>query len=354
MTRGLAQGNHDLRELGVRAAGARDKRSHGLGVRFATRILVFFGPPQGICARKQPLMAVPPGATGGDAPSVASEETMNEKMKHRVAQAFCILLLLVPFCSTRAAGQADYTPINVQNGGAIAGTVTWTGPVPKIPKLAITKNPEVCDPENVKTRDLERLLINPDGNGVANTVVFLRGITKGKAMDLPASRMQLDQRACRYVPHILIVPEAGTLKIESDDAVLHTVQMFGVATNNIPFPFQHQFIPVTLNRNGVIELKCNAGHVWMNANVIVVRNPYYAVTDEHGSFKLSDVPPGEYEIVAWHEGWQVQSEAKVLDVGAQVEVRRPVYSSPITWTKKVSVKPGEPTVVDFTLSEKHE
>jgi hypothetical protein len=44
----------------------------------------------------------------------------------------------------------------------------------------------------------------------------------------------------------------------------------------------------------------------------------------------------------------------VLDVGAQVEVKRPMYSSPVTWTKTVNVKPSEPTVVDFALSEKHE
>jgi hypothetical protein len=56
--------------------------------------------------------------------------------------------------------------------------------------------------------------------------------------------------------------------------VLHTVQMFGVATNNVPFPFQHQFIPVTLQWSGLIELKCNAGQVWMNANVLVVKHPY--------------------------------------------------------------------------------
>ena len=168
---------------------------------------------------------------------------MNEQAKHSVVRASSILLLIICLCGGRAVAQADYTAITVQNGGAIAGTVTWTGPVPKIPKLPITKNPEVCDPEGMKTRDLERLLINPDGNGVANTVVFLRGITKGKAMDLPPNRMQLDQKTCRYIPHLMIVPEAGTPKIESEDPVLHTVQMFGVATNNVPFPFQHQFIP---------------------------------------------------------------------------------------------------------------
>ncbi len=278
---------------------------------------------------------------------------MMEKIS-RLAVVVCMFALAIPFCAGRAAAQSDYTVIKVENGGAIAGTVKWSGPVPKVPKLPITKNTDICDPESQKTRDLERLLINPDGNGVANTVVYLRGITKGKAMDLPEAREQLNQKTCRYVPHVMIVPQGTALKIESSDPVLHTVQMFGAASNNIPFPFQNQFIPVSMQRNGVVELKCNAGHVWMNANVLVVKHPYYAVTDEHGAYKLSDVPAGEYEIVAWHEGWQILSEAKVLDVGAQVEVKRPMYSMPETWVKKVTVKPGEATVVDFTISEKHQ
>jgi hypothetical protein len=268
--------------------------------------------------------------------------------------AMAMLLAASSIFAAAAAAQADYTPIKVEDGGTITGTVKWTGPQPKITKLPITKNIDVCDPDSQKTRDLERIVINPEGNGVANTVVFLRGVTRGKAMDLPEARATLDQRTCRYVPHILLVPQGGAVKIKSSDPVLHTVQMFGVATNNVPFPFQNQFIPITLNRNGVVELKCNAGHVWMNANLLVVKHPYYAVTDEHGEFKLTDVPPGEYEIVAWHEGWQILSEAKVLDVGAQVEVKRPIYSTPVTWTKKVTVKGGEPTVVDFAIGEKHE
>jgi hypothetical protein len=277
---------------------------------------------------------------------------VDKVVRKSLASAALILATLV--CCRQVAAQADYTPIRVEDGGTITGTVKWSGPVPKIPKLAITKNIDVCDPGSQKTRDLERLVINSDGNGVANTVVFLRGVTRGKTMDLPEARQTLDQRTCRYVPHIMIVPQGGVLKIESSDPVLHTVQMFGAATNNVPFPFQNQFIPITLRQNGVVELKCNAGHIWMNANLLVVKHPYYAVTNERGEFRLTDVPAGEYEIAAWHEGWQILSEAKVLDVGAQVEVKRPIYSTPEVWTKKVSVKAGEPTVVDFIVSEKHE
>src|ERR1700723_4321938 len=267
---------------------------------------------------------------------------------------YAIAFLLLSFRQAREAqAQSDYTAITVENGGTVTGTVKWTGPIPKIPKLPVTKNADLCDPDSLKVRDLERLEIDSDG-GVANAVVFLKDVTKGKAMDLSDAREHLDQKTCRYVPHIMIVPQGGKLQIKSSDPVLHTVQMTGAASNNIPFPFQNQFIPVSLPRNGVVELKCNAGHVWMNANVIVVKHPYYAVTDEHGFFKLTDVPPGEYEIVAWHEGWQILSEAKVLDVGAQVEVKRPLYSTPVTWTKKVEVKANQPVVVDFSISEKHE
>jgi hypothetical protein len=263
-------------------------------------------------------------------------------------------LLLLTFCHAgKAQAQSDYTAITVENGGTITGTVKWTGPIPKIPKLPITKNAELCDPDSLKVRDLERLEIDADG-GVANTVVFLRDVTKGKPMDLPDAREHLNQKTCRYVPHIMLVPQGGKLQIKSSDPVLHTVQMTGAASNNIPFPFQNQYIPVSLQRNGVVELKCNAGHVWMNANVIVVKHPYYAVTDEHGFFKLTDVPQGDYEIVAWHEGWQILSEAKVLDVAAQTEVKRPMYSSPSTWAKKVDVKSGQSSEVNFTMSEKKE
>lgn len=264
--------------------------------------------------------------------------------------ATSILLLLVS-CVGPAAAQSDYTEVKVNDGGTITGTVKWSGPVPKAPKLPITKDSRVCDPESHKTRDLERLVVDPDG-GVANTVVFLKDISQGKAMDLPDARQHLDQKNCRYVPHILLIPQGSSLQAKSSDPVLHTVHMTGAASNNIPFPMQNQMISIHLDHNGVVELKCNAGHVWMNAEILVVKNPYYAVTDEHGFFKLTDVPPGEYEVEAWHEGWQNMSAETVLDVAAQVKVQRPIYSPPTSWAKKVKVKPGETSEISFSISAK--
>jgi hypothetical protein len=270
---------------------------------------------------------------------------------HEFAPAFTLLFLAGAFFAATAAAQSTYTVIKVADGGTITGTVHWEGPVPKPLQLPVTKNQDICDPDSHKTVDLDRLEVGANG-AVANAVVYLKDISEGKAMDLPETRQRLDQRTCRYFPHILLVPAGAALEVKSSDPILHTVHMTGAANNNIPFPFQNQYVPVTLQRAGVVDLKCNAGHVWMNAEILVVKHPYYAVTGSDGTFRLSDVPPGEYEIEAWHEGWKILHEEAVLDVAAQTQVRRPIYSTPVTWDKKVVVRPGESAHVNFVIGEK--
>jgi hypothetical protein len=90
----------------------------------------------------------------------------------------------------------------------------------------------------------------------------------------------------------------------------------------------------------------------VNGIVLVVNHPYYAITDEHGEFRLTNVPPGEYEIVAWHEGWRVAREEAVLDVGTQTNTKRLFYTDPMTWQEKVSVPANGHSTVDFQLSER--
>jgi hypothetical protein len=196
---------------------------------------------------------------------------------------------------------------------------------------------------------LERIIVGP-GGGVENTVVYLVDVTRGKAMDLPETRRLLDQKSCRYIPHVSLVPADTEFRLKSSDPILHTVHMEGAADFNLPFPFQNQFIARTLHKPGVIDLKCNAGHLWMNGVVLVVRHPYYAVTDDHGDFELTNVPPGEYQIAAWHESWKVAREEPTLDVASQKMTKRLFFGEPITIQKKVEVKAGAKATVNFQLS----
>jgi hypothetical protein len=119
-----------------------------------------------------------------------------------------MLALLLMAAASKAPAQSVYTVIPVPNGGTIAGTVKWAGPEPRGLEVPVNKDPEICDPESHKEKNLERLVVGPDG-GVANTLVFLKNISRGKAMNLPAPRRSLDQKHCRYEPHILLVPQTG-------------------------------------------------------------------------------------------------------------------------------------------------
>jgi hypothetical protein len=265
---------------------------------------------------------------------------------------FCFLaVLVIVLVPVLSAAQDGYEVVSVQDGGTIRGTVKWQGAVLHLVASEINKDPEVCDPLGQKHRDLERLLVAPSG-GVANTVVFLRNVRRGKAMDLPVARRSLNQKNCRYEPHILLVPVQATLTVKSSDPLLHTVHMSGSADYNLPFTAKGQEITRPMTREGIVSLRCNAGHVWMNGEMIVAKNPYYAVTDEDGSFELTQVPPGQYEIVAWHEGWRVVGESPVYDLATQVRVKRPVFSDPIMWSKPVTVSTRDSVEVNFTLGER--
>jgi hypothetical protein len=264
---------------------------------------------------------------------------------------FLTVALTVFVTSIAASAQTSYTAIHVTNGGTISGTVKWSGPPPKNLDVAVNKDPQVCDPESHKIINLERLVIGPD-EGVANTVVYIKNILAGKPLELPPPRRYLDQRHCRYEPHILLVPQTAELTMRSSDAVLHTVHMDGAASFNVPFPFPDRVITRNMNTPGLVNLHCNGGHVWMNAEMMVVSHPYYAVTDLNGKFELTDVPPGDYEVVAWHEGWRVLGRENALDVFSQKTIQRVVFSEPRTWEQSVLVKAGGTTTANFVISQK--
>ena len=253
--------------------------------------------------------------------------------------------------SLHAAAQSSYQVVSLSSSGAIKGAVTWSGAPPRLARYPINKDTAVCDPDSQKTRDLERLIIGPSG-GVANAVVFLKNVTSGKPMNFPAARQFLNQRQCRYEPHILLVGKDSDLHMKSSDPVLHTIHMDGAATYNLPFPFTNQAISRSMSTSGLVNVRCNGGHVWMNAEVIVAPHPYYAVTDESGKFELTEVPPGDYEIVAWHEGWTMIREESAFDVLTERRVKRPIFSEPRTWRSTVAVHSNETATVDFAISEK--
>ena len=201
----------------------------------------------------------------------------------------------------------------VSDGGGIRGQVKYQGTAPAAKTIEITKDKEVCGA--TPKRD-ESLLVGGNG-GIENVVVFIKNISRGKPM--PNATPTLDQKGCRYDPHVLLIPAGATIDIRNDDGVLHNIHTYGKANppTNMAQPKFRRVIHQRFEQPEIFEVRCDA-HGWMQGWFVVQDNPYYAVTDENGNFELTDVPPGDYELEAWQE--TLGTKTQKITVPAKTEV----------------------------------
>lgn len=185
-----------------------------------------------------------------------------------------------------------YEVTSVDGGGSLEGVVRYNGSVETI-MIVPTKDIGVCG----APREEPLIRVGAD-NVVESAVVYLVGVESGKAWPEPGATPRLNNASCRFEPQIQVIP-AGPLEIVNSDPVLHNTHgYYGRRTAfNLALPNQGQTIPTELSRPGEVRVDCDA-HGWMEGWVYVADNPYFAVTAADGSFSITDVPPGEYTLVA--------------------------------------------------------
>jgi plastocyanin len=220
-----------------------------------------------------------------------------------------------------AGGLFAYEGGKVTDGGTITGVVRFKGTAPAPKKLEVTKDKEVC----AKTPKFDQSLVVSGGN-LVNAVVYLSDIKKGKAVDV--KKVTLDQKGCEYQPHVLAFPAGATVEILNPDGILHNVHSYSKINSpfNMAQPKFKKSMTVKIDKPEAINVKCDV-HGWMDGWLFAAPNPYYAVTDDKGSFKLTDVPAGTYTLEVWHETLGKQSQ-------------------------KVTVKPKEETKVTLEMAKK--
>jgi hypothetical protein len=112
-----------------------------------------------------------------------------------------------------------------------------------------------------------------------------------------------DQKGCEFRPHILLFPAGSRVRIRNTDGILHNTTVTA-ETNRTFTVAQPKYRRTVIKRIAEpempIKVRCDV-HSWMSAWWISQEHPYYALTDEHGAFTLTDVPPGTYTLEAWHE-----------------------------------------------------
>ncbi len=105
----------------------------------------------------------------------------------------------------------------------------------------------------------------------------------------------------QFSPHVLVVPVGSAVTFPNHDPFNHNV--FSLSEEH-PFDLglygRGETRSVKFERAGIIRIYCNV-HPQMSALVVVRDNPYYAQPSNDGSFSLPAVPPGHYQLHAWHE-----------------------------------------------------
>jgi plastocyanin len=165
-------------------------------------------------------------------------------------------------------------------------------------------------------------VVGSDGKTLGNVFVYVKDGLGNYVFDTPTEPAKIDQKECRYHPHVFGMRVGQPLEIQNSDPTLHNIH--ALPKNNTEFntgqPIKDMKTTHTFTAKEImVPFKCDV-HGWMNAYVGVMDHPYYAVTGEDGKFELKSLPPGTYTIEAWHEKLGPMSESVTLAAKDSKEV----------------------------------
>ena len=207
-----------------------------------------------------------------------------------------------------AAPPPDAKRVDPATAGTVAGKVSFEGTPPPAAPIKLDSDP-ACAREHPNGMTAEAIGVN--GGGLENVFVYVKDGLGNYYFDTPTEAVKLDQKGCRYTPHVFGVRVGQPLEVSNSDQTLHTVHAMADANREFNYsqPLHGMKNTTTFTAPEVmVHFKCNV-HTWMEAYVGVVPHPYFAVTANGGGFELNNVPPGTYTVEAWHEklGTQTQS-----------------------------------------------
>lgn len=189
--------------------------------------------------------------------------------------------------------------------GTISGKVTYTGTLPRIRPIDMSKEPSCVaqHPTPVTTEDA----VTGPGNGVRYVVVYISAGDQGA----PAATdtVRYDQKGCQYIPHVAVMQVHEPLAVFNNDPTSHNIHPLARVNPewNKSQPKGSPPIRTSWEQPEFIAVKCNV-HPWMHGYFAVLATPHFAVTDASGEFSIAGLPPGKYTVTAWHERFGTQSQ----------------------------------------------
>jgi plastocyanin len=195
------------------------------------------------------------------------------------------------------------------------GTVKIEGDVPQNEKIAMSADKKCPQDKDARA---ETYVVS-DG-GLKNVIVFLSSGVEAKKYPVPTQAVVIDQVGCKYVPHALSVQTGQEIKIKNSDDTGHNIHSLSMVnpTFNIGQALQGLENSVKLEKaESPFRVKCDV-HSWMGNFVGVFDHPYHAVSGDGGKYAIK-VPPGTYEVTAWHEKLGTQKGMVTVKEGSAME-----------------------------------
>lgn len=157
------------------------------------------------------------------------------------------------------------------------------------------------------------------GAPVRDAVVYL--LPAGGAKPPPAPPHAVIEQLDRdFIPFVTAIRAGTAVAFPNRDQVMHHVYSFSSAkTFQIKLYEGDPPKPIVFDKPGVVALGCNI-HDWMQAYVVVVETPYFAVSDAQGNVRIADLPGGAYEARAWHP-YAADEWRQAREVAASGETR---------------------------------
>ena len=190
--------------------------------------------------------------------------------------------------------------------GSVSGKISYKGTPPPPEHFTVTKNPEFCGSE----RDFFHITVK-DGV-LQGAAVLIEGVSGGKPME--AAEFKMIGKDCTFLPFTGVVEKRGKgkknapgIEIVNQDTVIHNphpFEMRGMSRRtlwNVGLPEQGDKLnkKLRVKKGRVVKIQCDQ-HDFMHAWLRVATNSYWTLAGTDGSYKIDGVPPGKYQLVAWH------------------------------------------------------
>ena len=208
----------------------------------------------------------------------------------------------------------------VANAATIAGVAKFeAAAAPKMPPLQMGADPFCASQHPTPALD-EQVVVGGAGE-LANVIVYVKNPPAGNYPTPPAT--VLDQRGCKYIPHVNVVQVGQPIQIKNSDATLHNVHAMPKTNNgfNEGQPVQGMVSTKKFDKPEMTPflIKCDV-HGWMKSFMAVLPHPYHGVSQMNGTFNIANLPPGNYTLVAWHEKYGQQEQQVTVGANEQKAV----------------------------------